>query len=362
MRTLLRPVAALLLAATACSDAASPEPGDVDLARLFAAPTAAEITSVRAEWAGRAIAASGYRVEATSPFSIGLAPGRLRIVSHVVDGNRHYGAFAVRDGAAARSLPVLVYAHGGDNGVSTDELVLLFLALGGAAADYVWVVPSFRSEALRSGNAVYRSEGLPSPWDRDVDDGLALLSAALANEPAADPSRIGVVGFSRGGGVGLLMAARDARIDAVAEFFGPTDFFDPWVQGIVEEALRGRPRNLPGLAWLDQTYLQPWRRGAVTTEAMRRELVRRSAVLFASSLPAVQVHHGTADPVVSVSQAERLNQAMRLLGRSAPAYQFFTYTGGDHNPLTLPGSVERTASFLAQFVAAAPPTASASMR
>ena len=201
----------------------------------------------------------------------------------------------------------------------------------------------------------FRSEGAPSPWDRDVDDALALVSATLANEPAADPGRIAVLGFSRGAGVGLLMAARDPRIDAVVDFFGPTDFFDPWVRGLVEEALEGRPRNLPGLAWLTEQYLQPLRRGDLTLQAVRTELVRRSVTLFASTLPAVQVHHGTADGVVSFSQAERLDQAMRAQGRSAPGYQFYIYPGGDHNPLTLPGSVDRTAAFLARFAADAQP-------
>jgi hypothetical protein len=153
--------------------------------------------------------------------------------------------------------------------------------------------------------------------------------------------------------VGLLMAARDPRIDAVVEFFGPTDFFDPWVRDIVEDALQGDLRDLPGLPWLDQTYIQPLKRGATSVAVVRKELVRRSAALFASTLPAVQVHHGTADSVVSVSQAQRLDQAMRRLDRAPPSYQLYTYPGGEHDPLTLSGSVGRVVAFLAQFVGSA---------
>lgn len=343
---------ALLVAA--CSDTSGPELKEgVDLDRLFAPATANEIAGVLGEWASRATEVTGFRVESTAPFSVGGTPGRLSIVSHVVDGNRHFGAVAVRDGAAAGSLPVLVYLHGGDAGVSTDELLVLFLALGAGAADYVWVVPSFRAEELRSGFGSYRSEGEPSPWDRDVDDALALISAALAHEPAADPESIALLGFSRGAGVALLMGARDPRIDAAVCFFGPTDFFDSWVREIVEDALRDQLRDLPGLTWFNETYLQPLRRGTLSVDVVRMELVRRSAVLFASSLPAVQVHHGTADDVVSVSQAQRLDQVMRALGRTAPSYQLYLYPGGGHNPLTLPGSVERTAAFLAEFASGA---------
>ena len=342
----------IVLLAAACSDASGPEPHDgVDLDRLFATATASEIAAVQGDWASRDVAASGFRVESSVPFAVGGAAGRLSIVSHVVDGNRHFGAVAVPEGAAEGSLPVLVYSHGGDAGVSTDELLLIVLALGAASSNDVWVVPSFRGEELRRGTESYWSGGEPSPWDRDVDDALALISAVLAHEPATDPERVAVLGFSRGAGVGLLMAARDPRIDAAVCFFGPTDFFDPWVRDIVEEALQDQVRDLPGLAWLNENYIQPLRQGMLSEEVVRMELVRRSAVLFAPSLPAVQVHHGTADLVVSYSQAQRLDQVMRALGRTLPSYQLHTYPGGGHNPLTLPGSVDRTAAFLADFAA-----------
>jgi alpha-beta hydrolase superfamily lysophospholipase len=110
-------------------------------------------------------------------------------------------------------------------------------------------------------------------------------------------------------------------------------------------------RDLPGLAWLNESYIQPLRQGMLSVEVVRMQLVRRSAVLFAASLPAVQIHHGTSDSVVSVSQAQRLDQVMRALGRTLPSYQLYLYPGGGHNPLTLPGSVDRTAAFLADFAA-----------
>jgi dipeptidyl aminopeptidase/acylaminoacyl peptidase len=341
---LARTLLAVLLAA--CSDATAPPRNAVDLELLFAAPTAAEVAQVRAEWATRSTAATGVRVESSAPTSIGVTAATLRVVSHVVDGHRHYGAIVAPNAAAPGSRPVLMYTHGGDQGVSTDELGLLFLAVGAQAAEYVWVVPSLRAEPLRVGTQVFRSEGPPSPWDRDVDDALALLSVALSTEPAADPNRVAVLGLSRGAGVGLLMGARDARIDGVVAFFGPTDFFDPWTQQIVVDALAGNPRELPGMNWLDQEYIQPLRRGRIGTDVMRRELIRRSAVFFAASLPAVQVQHGTADAIVSVSQAERLDAVMRGLGRGAPSYEYFVYPGAGHTPVQMVGSTQRAAAFL----------------
>ncbi len=214
----------------------------------------------------------------------------------------------------------------------------------------MYVAPSFRSEPLTFNTLQYVSGGDPSPWDRDVDDALALLNATLETTPEADPARIGVLGFSRGACVGLLMAIRDPRIDLVVEFFGPTDFFGPFVQEVVEEALRGQPRDLPGLDYLNRTFLQPLKSGELTIEDVRPELLRRSPVYFASHLPQVQVHHGTADDVVPVGEAQRLIEVMQQLGRAPPEFEYYLYFGGGHNPLELPGSIQRALAFLGRLV------------
>jgi acetyl esterase/lipase len=345
---LLAPV--LLLAG--CGDSGTEvgphDVGGVDLDALFAPPTAAELAAVEGEWAARTPAARDVRVERTASVSLGGSPATLRVLSHEVDGARHYGAVAAPDGVDDGALPVLVYAHGGDGGVDVSELLLLAFALGERADDFVFVVPSFRSESLRLGDETFLSEGAPSPWDRDVDDALALLDAALGATPAADPTRIAVLGASRGGGVALLMGVRDARIDRVVDLFGPTDFFGPYVQGIVERALRGSPPDLPGVTYLDQAYIQPLALGTVDVATARRELIRRSAALFVSRLPSVQIHHGTADDVVDVGQAERLIAALEAAGRGPPDDEWFLYTGGRHDPLSLPGSFDRIDAFLAR--------------
>ncbi len=158
------------------------------------------------------------------------------------------------------------------------------------------------------------------------------------------------------------MAARDPRVDAVVEFFGPTDFFDQYAREIFEEALAGQLRDLPGLEYLNATVIQPWKVGTLSTADARSEMVRRSAVHFVDRLPAVQIHHGTADTVVAVSQAERLIEAMRAAGRTEPDFDPNIYPGGEHDPFTLPGAVERTAEFLTRFLIETPPVASRGSR
>ena len=317
----------------------------VNLDALFADPSPSEIGSVEADWASRDPSAASVITELDATTSAGGTSLRVRVISHEVDGNRHYGAI-VSPAELQGPAPVVVYSHGGDHGVDVDEALLILSVAGELASGSVWVIPSFRSESLGFDGQSWTSEGDPSPWDRDVDDALSFLEVALSEEPAADVDDIAILGVSRGAGVALLMGVRDARIDRIVEFFGPTDFFDVFVQDVVEEALLGAPRNLPGLAYLNATLIQPLKQGEVSTAEARLELIRRSPVLYASRLPRLQVHHGTADAVVEVSQAESLIEAMEALNRTAPDFEAFLYEGGGHNPLTMPGSLDRAIAFL----------------
>jgi dienelactone hydrolase len=333
----------------ACDDAGigtGPPVEEPELDALFAPATAAEIGQIESEWAGRAPVADSVRILNELPFLLGSVTGTVKIVSHVVDGFTHYGAVITPPGAPAGSLPVLVYAHASDQGISLTELQLLAAVLGTEATQVVFVVPSFRSERLTFGNLSYLSGGPPSPWDRDVDDALALLDVALDITPEADPTRIGALGFSRGAGVALLMAIREPAIDAVVEFFGPTDFLGDFVRDIVRDALVLGSADLPGFGSLNQQLIQPWDRGEITLNALRLELIRRSPVLWADQLPEVQIHHGELDDVVPVTQAQTLISALLADGRVPPAFEYFIYPTGRHDPFTLDDALARTEVFL----------------
>jgi dipeptidyl aminopeptidase/acylaminoacyl peptidase len=341
-------VLAALLAAGCGEGGTGPDEGP-DLDALFAPPATSELAAVRAEWAARDPAPADVRVESTQRIMLGSTPATLRVLSHAIEGGRHYGAVITAEGAPPGSLPVLVYLHGGDDGVAVDELLLLTLAFGDAFRGFAWVLPSFRGELLQARGGSWRSGGAASPWDRDVDDAMALLGAALATTPAADPTRVGALGFSRGGGVALLMGIRDERVDRVVEFFGPTDFLGADFRAATERALDGSLPALPGVRVLNERMIQPYAAGTLALAQARLELARRSAVLFAAELPPVLIHHGSADPVVAVSHAESLIGALQRLGRGTPATadEWYLYAGAGHDPLALAGAVARTTRFLA---------------
>ena len=323
--------------------------GELDL--LFAPAAQAELDAVRADWAGRTPGPADIEVELSEDISLGETEATLRVVSHVVTGARHYGAIITPTGAEAASLPLLVYLHGGEGGVSTGEVLFAALGLGDLIADFVYVIPSYRSEPLRHGDRVWVSEGTSSHWDYDVDDVISLVDVAFETTPEAKPGAYRVLGASRGGGVALLAGIRDERVERIVTFFGPTDFLDDWVREIVREAALRTPRRLTGVAHLDSTIVQPYIVGDITRPEARLELVRRSPVLFAADIPPLQVHHGTIDFVVSVSQARSLMRAMEALGRGPPDFEAYIYESGGHDFLSLEDAFPRAVAFLSRTLA-----------
>ncbi len=321
---------------------------EAELDTLFVAPSDAEIAAVRTDWAGRDVSATGATVVYDEPMNLAGFRARLRVVSHTVTGVRHYGAIIVPDGAAEGSLPILAYLHGGDGGVSIGDLQIATFALGELRDSFAYVIPSFRGEPLVHGDSVWVSEGPPSLWDYDVDDALALLNVAIEITPEARPDSINLFGGSRGAGVALLAGVREARIARIVAFFGPTYFFDDWVREIVREAALRMPRELPGVAHLDSTVIQPYIRDQYSRGDARLDLVRRSSTLFAADLPAVQLHHGDIDQAVAVSQAEALIAAMEALGRGEPDFEAYIYEGAGHDFLDLRASIPRAVAFLAR--------------
>jgi dipeptidyl aminopeptidase/acylaminoacyl peptidase len=323
---------------TSCSTTPDGPPrvvGGVDIDALFSPATPAEIAAILDIWEARDLAADNVTVVATAPDSIGTTPATLRVISHTLDGNRHYGAVIVPEGAAAGSLPVLIFAHESDQGVNLD-LLLPFAdrLLSDLTDDFVIVVPSYRSEPLTAQGITYRSDGEPSPWDRDGDDLLALLDAALSLTPAADPERIAVFGYSRGATVAMLIAARDPRIDAVACFAAPTDFLGEFIEGVTRDALDGVPSDLPNFDVLNEQLIAPLQNDERTIAEIRSELIRRSPVYFAEQMPALQMHHGHLDNIVPPAEMIAMQNVMEELGRTAPEFEGISHAFQGHSIIT----------------------------
>ena len=313
-----------------------------DLPLLFAPVTESERETVLADWASRDVTARDVRVVQQDTIALGIDTLEVRILSHLVQGDRHYGAVIVPLNVTA-PRPVLAYTHYSDVGVTVEAALFALGAVAGLRGNqFTLVLPSYRGKSLSYGSSVWTSEGAVSIWDGEVDDALALIHAAWA-QPGVATGNAAALGFSAGGAIALLTAIREPGVVRVVDFFGPADFFGNFSQRLLLSILDDRPPPLTSIAELQASIVDPLERGDLSVAGMRLELLRRSALYFADRLPTVLAHHGLADDVVSVEETQRLVRAMLDAGGSIEAYY---YAGGGHSPFGLDGSLARTAAFL----------------
>ena len=393
-------LAALLLATLPACDSGGGDDDDdvgttdfiyagVNFDRLFADPTAAEVDAVRAEWATRTPDAADVSVAFTGTFD----GATYHVVTHSVDEGpgapvTHYGLVRVPEGAT--NAPVLVVHHGGDDGVgaatsardqtANTSVQAMADAFPDLFAQTVQVVPTYRSEDLRlegsgltcgDGSTTCTSTGTPSPWDYDVDDAMALLSAVLdldALEGVVDGGRVAALGYSRGANTAMLHAIRDGRVEAATDYYGPTDFFNPVItastangdpaNGLAFGVLSGNSGalSLPGAQYIFDEVLDPLRGPNNSYDpnadyaSARLEVVRRSASLFAADLPPFQVHHHRLDAVVPVG----FSQAFQARAGGTGEFNYYGPEAGEpsdafHAPELTPdmqASLQPTQTFL----------------
>ncbi|MBN2281230.1 MAG: hypothetical protein JXQ65_11675 [Candidatus Marinimicrobia bacterium] len=321
----------------------------VDFDRLFAEPTALEIETVYHEWNSRTDELRQVTLEDTLFALIGNQLHTVHIISHVNGENlRHYGAVILPTDTTIDEFPVLFYNHGGDNGVDVNSFLTLATFspdMSDISKKFFIAIPSFRSEVL-IGSETYLSQGDPSPWDKDVDDCIGMLTAIQTTYSQSDMANVYVVGASRGAGVGMLWAARDQRIKKVIDFFGPTDLLSQWTKEICYDALHGNLVELPGLDYLNENIIQPLKNKTLSIDEARHELIKRSAVYFLSDITPLQVHHGTADEIVPVTQAERLIEVATELKLSEDEFQYYLHEYSGHDENTFMKGIDEMREFI----------------
>jgi hypothetical protein len=291
------------------------------LASVFKPPTPAEIHAVEADWRTRDLAVRGVAEVAGGRIKFGADELSVRIVSHLVNGQKHFGAIIAPIDATPSCCPVIVDVKG----VSWNYFHLNLERLdspwfmGEARRRFIYVVPSFRGEVMQFGGVSYQSEGdRTNAWDGATDDAIALLNAALQTTPAADERRICVFGRSRGGSVALLFGERDPRISCVVEWAGPTDWFElmgteGWTQQeLFAEGLRTRAAPSETGGQLVEHFLLKAVRGEEDLGTVRHRMLASSPLYFAKRLPRVQLHYGMEDTSVPVRNGLQLAARLKL--------------------------------------------------
>jgi dipeptidyl aminopeptidase/acylaminoacyl peptidase len=139
---------------------------------------------------------------------------------------------------------------------------------------------------------------------RQPDD-VAQAAEWLRGLPGVQTDRVGVVGFSQGGQVALLAAARDRRLRAVVAFFPVTD--------VASWKITTANADIPGY---------------VTAVCEPGGVAPRSPVTRAGDIGApVLLVHGDADTRVPTAQSQMMRAALEGAGRSV---QLFLVPGAQH--------------------------------
>lgn len=315
----------------------------VDLTELYAPVLDFETQAVEDDWAARNPLEQDYTVEAQDIDEDGF---RRVVISHLVDGNRHYGAARIPPYGVTDMYPVLVYCHAGTNGAFIGTFDMFDLDIGSSEIknNYVLVLPSFRSEPLYGGTlGDYLSEGPAGYYDHDADDALALLDCVVNHYHEADDSRVIALGLSRGAQVAQRISQRDPRVKAVVDFYGMTDYWLPEEQQYVVDDLAlaaGGEASLP--------YVQGLHDGELTIWDVRLAMCRWSTAYYTDLFPRLQIHHGVMDIAVPVAHSDRLVSALETVPDGD--YVYYRYPEGNHNPSTLPDCWPRVQSLLLEYL------------
>lgn len=282
--------------------------------KVLEEPSADEIAQVLSEIRKTDLTPSKVLIHDTISLS---NSNSLYVLSHMVEGNKHYGAVIVPANSYMRRLPVIVFATGGDGmhrefdiTQDFDQPAVQFPGFLGEGFDhkFIVVIPSFRGQQLIIDDKKYQSEGnISDAFGGATTDALAFLNVILKTFPQSDENRISIYGGSRGGTVALLAAARDHRIKRAIAVAAPTD---------MKSLYQLYPEQFKLLFFNDLLS------GRITESEARNKFISISPIHFLKELPRIQLHHDKNDPFVPVEFARRFYNAMAAIEKPIELYLY----------------------------------------
>ena len=200
-------------------------------------------------------------------------------------------------------VPAIIYNRGGNRQIGLINDQSAWALLGKMASwGYVVVASQYRG--------TYGNPGSFEFGGASVADVLNLISV-IESLDGADPSRIGMFGWSYGGALTYMALRETTRIAAAAVGGGVSDWF-------ALESAR------PEIARLNSRWMTGYSSGRDAA------LTERSAVFWAGKLcdtTPLLLLHGGADEMVAVDQTLRMAQALSGVGHP---YRLIVFEGAGH--------------------------------
>lgn len=244
-------------------------------------------------------------------------------VDYLSGGHEVFGYLATPEGPGP--FPVVVRLRGGNRSFGAYSPERAVRSLGQLAEwGYLAIAPQYRGATdPEEGHSADEFGGA------EVDDIFTMIDLLPELEPAADTSRVGLDGWSRGGMMALLALRRSDRFRAAVLVGSMSD---------LERMAEDRPVML-------EVYQDLF--GTPDSTELRRRVRERSGVRWPGELPAdtpILILHGGADWRVSPLQSLDLATGLQAAGRF---YRIVVVPGADHS--LSDAAVERDAERRAWF-------------
>ncbi len=293
------------------------DPG-ISLEQLFRPPDQQELDAVTREWSQKDSSPKNVRVEKEA-FA---EDGTLQVISHQVNGLKHYGFVYVQPGLNVNTAPILLLLPGKSaqyDVFTTDFLkreLKSLLGCNDVYRRYIVAMPSFRGNAVRGENFCFRSSGYSmDAWLGPAEDALFFLESVKSLYRPEGDVKVLAMGASRGATVGLIIGALSQKVDYVIAISTHTNFLD-------KEAYGQRP--------LHDSYPAVFFTPSAPAGDIRKRLIASSPYFFLERMPPFEIHQGTQDPLTTMMHARLIHNRINAVNAKPTAGKVYFYEGEGH--------------------------------
>lgn len=284
---------------------------------LLKEPTENELNNILKEWREQDFTPDQIQIayETVKPNG-----DTLKVVSHLVNGKKHYGLIRIPKALNTTNAPILLALMGGGTGmdvVKTGDINRLSSGKCRELLDnYISIMPSFRGNVLRGEDFCFRSEGYTGDvWLGPAEDAIAFLEVVKYMYNKTDSTKVLAKGISRGATVALIIGGLTDKVDYIIANSTHTKFLD--AQVLNNERVGGS---------FSRAFYTP----KTSSEDIRKRIIASSPYYFSDNFPPFEIHQGTEDQKTTVWHARVVKDKLKNNGINDSTKQIIIYEGKGH--------------------------------